>query len=307
MNDIFRSFGRALVSQLHPRMLMLTVLPFVLATLLWGGLLWWGWDPIMGAMRSFLETSILTRWIYSALDWFGLQSMRTIVAPLFVAALAIPLVIASMLMFIGVFSVPAVVRHLERSYPDLAKAHGGSILGSVFQSLGSTLVFLVLVLVTLPLWLIPPFFALIPPVLWGWLTYRVMTYDALADHASAEERKTLVRRHRTPLLVIGVAVGLLGSARRCCGCRRGGDLPVPVRAGRHAVALCADLYLLGAVVRPLLPARAGAAAGRARGGAGPAAGASAGQAGVDGDVIDLARPTCAASKTPEARAIWVLA
>ncbi|MGY2487870.1 EI24 domain-containing protein [Cupriavidus sp. CP313] len=212
MNDIFRSFGRALVSQLHPRMLMLTVLPFVLATLLWGGLLWWGWDPIMGATRSFLETSILTSWIYSALDWFGLQSMRTIVAPLFVAALAIPLVIASMLMFIGVFSVPAVVRHLERNYPDLAKAHGGSILGSVFQSLGSTLVFLVLVLVTLPLWLIPPFFALIPPVLWGWLTYRVMTYDALADHASAEERKTLVRRHRTPLLVIGVAVGLLGSA-----------------------------------------------------------------------------------------------
>ncbi len=39
-----------------------------------------------------------------------------------------------------------------------------------------------------------------------------MTYDALADHASAEERKALMRRHRTPLLVIGVAVGLLGSA-----------------------------------------------------------------------------------------------
>ena len=212
MNDIFRSFGRALVSQLHPRMLMLTVLPFVLATALWGGLFWWGWDPIMGAMRSFLEASVLTSWIYSALNWFGLQSMRAVVAPLFVAALAVPLVIASMLMFISLFSVPAVVRHLERSYPDLAKERGGSIVGSVFQSLGSTVVFLVLVLVTLPLWLLPLFFALIPPVLWGWLTYRVMTYDALADHASVEERKTLMRRHRVPLLTMGVVVGLLGSA-----------------------------------------------------------------------------------------------
>lgn len=212
MNDIFRSFGRALVSQLHPRMLMLTVLPFVLATALWGGLFWWGWDPIMGAMRSFLEASVLTSWIYSALDWFGLQSMRAVVAPLFVAALAVPLVIASMLLFISLFSVPAVVRHLERSYPDLAKERGGSVVGSVFQSLGSTVVFLVLVLVTLPLWLLPLFFALIPPVLWGWLTYRVMTYDALADHASVEERKTLMRRHRAPLLTIGVVVGLLGSA-----------------------------------------------------------------------------------------------
>lgn len=212
MNDIFRSFGRALVSQMHPRMLMLTIVPFVLATVLWGGLIWWGWEPIMGTALAILEGSVFTSWIYSMLDWLGLQSLRSVVAPLFVLTLAIPLVIASMLIFISLFSVPVVVRQLERSYPDLAKSHGGSIVGSVFQTLGSTLIFLLLILITLPLWLIPPFFALIPPVLWGWLTYRVMTYDALAEHATAEERKTLMKRHRVPLLMIGVAVGLLGSA-----------------------------------------------------------------------------------------------
>lgn len=212
MNDIFRSFARALVSQLHPRMLMLTVVPFILATVLWGGMLWWGWEPIMTTARTLLEGSAFTSWIYSMLDWLGLQSLRTVVAPLFVLTLAIPLVIASMLIFISLFSVPAVVRHLDRSYPDLLKAHGGSIAGSVFQALGNTVVFLLLMIVTLPLWLIPPFFALIPPVLWGWLTYRVMTYDALSEHATAEERKTLMKRHRVPLLAIGVAVGLLGSA-----------------------------------------------------------------------------------------------
>ncbi len=52
-----------------------------------------------------------------------------------------------------------------------------------------------LIVVTLSLWLIPPFFALIPPLLWGWLTYRVMTYDALA-HASADERRIIVREAR---------------------------------------------------------------------------------------------------------------
>lgn len=212
MNDIFRSFARALVSQLHPRMLMLTVVPFILATVIWGGMLWWGWEPIMTTARTLLEGSAFTSWIYSMLDWLGLQSLRTVVAPLFVLTLAIPLVIASMLIFISLFSVPAVVRHLDRSYPDLLKAHGGSIAGSVFQALGNTVVFLLLMIVTLPLWLIPPFFALIPPMLWGWLTYRVMTYDALSEHATAEERKTLMKRHRVPLLAIGVAVGLLGSA-----------------------------------------------------------------------------------------------
>jgi hypothetical protein len=166
----------------------------------------------MGGARAILEGSVFTSWIYSALDWLGLQSLRTVVAPLFVLTLAVPLVIASMLIFISLFSVPAVVKHLDRSYPGLVKARGGSVAGSVFQALSNTVVFLLLVLVTMPLWLIPPFFALIPPVLWGWLTYRVMTYDALAEHATAEERKTLMKRHRTSLLMIGVAVGLLGSA-----------------------------------------------------------------------------------------------
>ncbi|CAG9164113.1 EI24 domain-containing protein [Cupriavidus pampae] len=212
MNDILRAFGRALVSQFHPRMLMLTVLPFVLATVLWGGLLWWGWEPIMGTTRALLEGSAFTSWIYAALEWMNLQSLRSVIAPLFVLTLAVPLVIASMLVFISLCSVPAVVKHLERSYPDLAKSRGGSVFGSVVASFGNTFVFLLLVIVTLPLWLIPPFFALIPPVLWGWLTYRVMTYDALAEHATAEERKTLIKRHRGALLTIGIAVGLLGSA-----------------------------------------------------------------------------------------------
>lgn len=212
MSDILKSFMRALVGQLHPRMLMLTVLPFVLATALWGGLLLWGWDPIMSAARGTLETSSLTGWIYAALDWTGLGSLRAVVAPLFVIALMIPMVIASMLLFISVCSVPAVVRHLDRSYPDLSRARGGSLLGSAVHAIGSTIAFLLLALVTLPLWLIPPFFALIPPLLWGWLTYRVMTYDALSEHATAEERKTVMKRHRMPLLTIGVVVGLLGSA-----------------------------------------------------------------------------------------------
>jgi hypothetical protein len=89
--------------------------------------------------------------------------------------------------------------------------HGGTFFGSLANSIWTTTLCVGLLIVTLPLWLIPPFFALIPPLLWGWLTYRVMAYDALALHASADERRALVRRHRLPLLVIGVVSGLLGS------------------------------------------------------------------------------------------------
>ena len=38
-----------------------------------------------------------------------------------------------------------------------------------------------------------------------------MSYDVLAKHASAEERDTLIVKYRWPLLVMGVASGMLGA------------------------------------------------------------------------------------------------
>jgi len=66
--------------------------------------------------------------------------------------------------------------------------------------------------VSIPLWLIPPLILILPPLIWGWLTYRVMSYDALVEHASSEERRQIFREHRVPLLGIGVLSGYLGAA-----------------------------------------------------------------------------------------------
>uniref|UniRef100_UPI002FDF78D7 EI24 domain-containing protein n=1 Tax=Noviherbaspirillum sp. TaxID=1926288 RepID=UPI002FDF78D7 len=48
--------------------------------------------------------------------------------------------------------------------------------------------------------------------LWGWLTYKVMAYDALAEHATREEYRHIMRRHRWPLLLIGALTGAMGAA-----------------------------------------------------------------------------------------------
>jgi hypothetical protein len=129
-----------------------------------------------------------------------------------VIAVAIPLIVVTVLLLIATLSMPAVIKHLsKRQFAALEMRHGGTFAGSLVHSIWTTLVCLLVLVITLPLWLIPPFFALIPPLLWGWLTYRVMTYDALSLHASSEERRALVRQHRLPLLLIGVASGLLGS------------------------------------------------------------------------------------------------
>jgi len=212
MNDLLRSFGRALSSVLHPRMLWLTFMPFAAATIVWGVALWFSWQTLIGATRSWLESWPLTTTLYGLFDWLGFSSLHAAVAPFIVIAVAIPLIVVTVLLLIATLSMPAVIRHLsKRQFATLEMRRGGTFVGSLVHSIWTTLVCLLVLVITLPLWLIPPFFALIPPLLWGWLTYRVMTYDALSLHASSEERRALVRQHRLPLLLIGVASGLLGS------------------------------------------------------------------------------------------------
>ena len=212
MNDILRALGRALVSLLHPRMLWLTAMPFIVSGLIWGAVIWFGWEPFTDFLRVWLEQWQFTQWIYRFFGFFGVDSVRMALAPFILVALLVPLIVVTALLLIAGWSMPAVLRHLSRRhFIHLEARQGGSFWGSLGQSLGATVVFLVAALVTLPLWLVPPFFAIVPPLLWGWLTYRVMTYDALAFHASPEERRRIIRERRLPLLVIGVATGLLGS------------------------------------------------------------------------------------------------
>jgi hypothetical protein len=81
----------------------------------------------------------------------------------------------------------------------------------VLWSLGSLVLAVVALAVSLPLWLVPPLILVLPPLIWGWLTYRVMTFDALAEYASADERARGVSpAPGWPLLVMGIISGFHG-------------------------------------------------------------------------------------------------
>jgi len=213
MQLVMTSFGRALLSQLHFRMLLLTVWPFLLSLLLWGVVLWLGLQPMIDWLHAWFADNNLFQSAASVLGWFGLGAVKTVLVPLIAMWLLLPLMVVTALVFVGVIAMPAVVRHVSnRHYPQLTRLRGGSLAGSLSMSLGSFLIFAVMWLVTLPLNAVPLLAFVVQPALWGWLTYRVMAYDALSEHASAEERRVLMRRHRWPLLAIGIAAGAMGAA-----------------------------------------------------------------------------------------------
>ena len=212
MRLFLASFGRALLAQLHIRMLLLTVLPFAVSLGLWGLCLWLGLQSVIDWLQGYFVANNMFGEAGSVLAWFGMGALKTVLVPMLAMWALLPLMILTALVFVGLFTIPAVARHIgARHYPMLEKRHGGSVLGSLWTSLWCFAVFTVLWLLTIWVFLVPPLALVVHALLWGWLTYRVMTYDALALHATRDERRALVRRFRLPLLLIGVASGLLGS------------------------------------------------------------------------------------------------
>jgi hypothetical protein len=212
VNGVATAWARALRAGFSPRMMLLSLAPLLLSLLLWGGLLWafgpafFDWLQALFAEYGWFQAS------GSMLSTLGLGMLKVVVVPLMAILLLLPLMIASSLLFMGVFAMPAIERHVGRQkFPKLERKEGGSFAGSIWMNLTSVLVFALLWLCTVPLYAVPPLAVVVQAALWGWVSSRVMSYDALAAHASAAERKTIMHAQRWPLLAIGMVSGVLGA------------------------------------------------------------------------------------------------
>jgi len=237
MRAVIHAYGRALLSQFHGKILLLSIVPFILSVAVWALLLWLGLQPLLdwlhGHFVEFEVYRVTSDWLQS----IGLGGLRSIVVPLFALLLLLPLMIVTAMIFIGVAAMPFIVRHVGgRHFPQLEKKQGGSILGGVVKALGAFGIFVLAWLCIVPLYIFPPLAGLATVLLWGWLTSRVMSYDALADYASAEELSKLQREHRWQLMSIGVVSGLAGS------------LPALVWVGGAAAAIAFFPIMLAASI-----------------------------------------------------------
>lgn len=214
MNEIGRAFGLALKGIFHPWIWWLSLRPFLIGALFWFVILWFSWTPLLDTVQHVITNSSLSDQITRILSASSWNSFRAVITPYFSVVILMPFIIMSLLIVVSFTTVSAVIRHIEkqRPYLELTKHNGGNIFGSIWTTLWCSFIFMLLVLITLPIWWVPPVFAIIPPVLWGWLTTRLMSYDVLARHASKEERQALLRERRLPLLCMGVLAGLLGAA-----------------------------------------------------------------------------------------------
>src|SRR5438046_9940922 len=208
MNAILNALARAFVSLLHPRMLWLMVWPVIVALVLWVTLavLYWGeaaqWIAAQLHQWPAYEWAVSIWPLKLIAAWFGW---------ILLLSLFVPAVLVAAVLIIGIVSMPAMAAHVGgRDYPWLVRRKGGTFAGSLWNALAALMLFGFLFAVSLPLWLVPLLWPVLPMALFGYFNQRVFRYDALAEHATAAEIAEIVRRHRGELFLLGVAVALIG-------------------------------------------------------------------------------------------------
>ncbi|THU05480.1 EI24 domain-containing protein [Lampropedia puyangensis] len=213
MQRIMESFWRALIDSFRPKIIALSLLPLgliVVAALVLGYLYW---TSAVVAVTDWMHASTIWSWFDARLATMGVSNITAIFAPLLVVLLVSPVLVITSLLLVTMLMTPAMAKQVaQKRFPGMQPQPGATFWRSLAWSASSTCLAFLALVVTLPLWLIPPLALILPPLIWGWLAYRVMSFDALVEYTTADERKLIVQEHRWPLLLIGVVCGFLSAA-----------------------------------------------------------------------------------------------
>ncbi len=207
MNPVIRSLFFAFASLLHPRMLWLMIWPMLIAIAIWGTVLLFTGAQVVAMLSSWMQQWLQSGTLFIRWDF---SDAITIAAKILVFLTFIPLVWLTALLILSVFGMQAMVEHIaSRRFPQLARRHGGSFAGSLVNSVVALAGLAALGLVSIPFWLIPPLWPMIPVVIMGWVNQRVLRYDALAEHATADEMRAIFSSRRRALYMLGAVLALL--------------------------------------------------------------------------------------------------
>jgi hypothetical protein len=208
MSPIPRALLKAFLSLAHPKMFLLMLLPVAAAIGLWLVLGIAFWAQAVAWLDDALRGWDALQWL---LAYWPLTLLAAHVAWVVLLALMVPVIIVTTILVVGIFAMPIMVSHVApRNYAELEQLQGGTFVASAGNSFAALAWFALLVLLSSPLWLFPPLWPPLSLGLLGYLNQRVFRYDALAEHATAAEIADLIRRNRSELFLLGVALALVG-------------------------------------------------------------------------------------------------
>ena len=95
----------------------------------------------------------------------------------------------------------------KRDYPLLKRENGGGTVGSLLNTAVAMSIFVGIWVLTLPFWLIG-IGVVVPFIAATYLNQRLFRYDAIEEHASSNEMRTMISLHRSSWWGLGLLTSL---------------------------------------------------------------------------------------------------
>lgn len=204
------AFKRALVTQCHPKMLGALLLPFIIALLGAIILLWAFWSPLTEWLIQETANWDMVNYVDQWLVGIGLFSIKIYLVSIMAAGILLPMSGILGLVIAAVVVMPLALKHIEqREYTGLRRQGQMSTAVSGWNALWVGVLFAVGWLLTMPLWLVPPLAVLLPIFWWAFAFTRMLSVDAIVEHASSAERRLIWQRHKRQLWLIGGVLALI--------------------------------------------------------------------------------------------------
>ena len=205
MLQILTALLRALRDLMQLKILWLIIWPILLASSLWliVGVVFW--DTFSIWVFQGLAAIGVSEWIEGMDSGWLAYSIQGLIHVL----VFIPLVMVTTLTIMAIFEMPALINLVaKRHYPDLKRGDGGTIVGTLINSIFALFIFAFIWVSTLPLWafgvgMIVPFVAA------AFINQQLFRYDALSEHANKDEMRQLLRSKRLSLWNLGLITGML--------------------------------------------------------------------------------------------------
>lgn len=209
MSPVMKALGRAFRSLTRGDVVWHLIWPglaslgvwALIAALYWGamvaGVMGWveGWDWLSGWMND---------------SEFG-AGLVLVFAHLLIALLLLPLIYLTAALIVAAISLPMMLERVAATdYPELERRRGGTQWGSIANAASAGGLFLIAMILSLPLWLVPGLGIVIPLLLTAWLNRRAFRYDALMMHADRQELRRIPDQHASGLMMLGVGCATLG-------------------------------------------------------------------------------------------------
>ena len=202
MTEIVLALGRSLRTLGRGRVWLLFFGPAAVALVIWIALMVFALESLIATLVEQPPMTWLAGWGAVWLAKLGavLGGWLLILAAAFITAMLLA----------AIFVMPLLLNHVALAdYPELARVGKDSVVAGAWNSIAALMLYIVGMLLTLPLWLVPGL-GLVLPILWmAWLTRRTFAFDALAVHATDQEWRELRRRQALPLLALGLVMALL--------------------------------------------------------------------------------------------------